>query len=35
MPGSDDHDDLCKWCGGLIAIRNPMTEDCDKVITDT
>lgn len=20
----DDHDDLCKWCGGLKALGNPM-----------
>lgn len=25
----DDHDDLCKWCGGLKVMRNPMGEHCD------
>ena len=25
----DDLDCLCKWCGGLKDIRNPMGEHCD------
>jgi hypothetical protein len=24
MPTDAEHDDLCKWCGGLIALGNPM-----------
>lgn len=24
-----DHDDLCKWCGGLKSQRQPMGEHCD------
>lgn len=25
----DVNDDLCKWCGGLKADRNPMGAHCD------
>lgn len=25
----DEHDDLCKWCGGLKAHRMPMGRHCD------
>lgn len=29
MDRENEHDDLCKFCGGLKAIRNPVTEACD------